>query len=800
MLRHFWNSAIRSLLRNKSTTVINIIGLSISIATFLALVGYVDYQFSYDRFIPDSENVYRLDYYEFQENDPVLQTARSHSRATVLLKEYVPQVKAVTRLYKENCLIFNEQTKITDQKVLWVDSTFFQVFNLPLIEGSPSKCLNAPNSMVISTSQAIAYFGEEDPVGKTLFFNEHLPFVITGVFKDLPKNTSIDFDFLLSWTTLTNYGWTQRDGDFNYPWVFTYILLNENTDLPKVNAAVERLAMNHVTTLEKRNHKGKYKIRPYNKIHFGSKLSGELEPGANIVLLYALFSIAVFILIAAWMNYINLSLVKSIERAEEIGVRKVFGANSRIITAQFMTEALLIAIVTSIAGFMIYKFFTQSIPGLFFEGLQFFGSSSITWFLYVVLIIVGTMLVSAYPAYFIYKFKPTAILKNKLGPENGPAFIYKTLIFFQLFLAVVLVGISLVTSRQMRYIRNFDIGFNHDQTISLRGPASTNSDSLRYNRFVCFRNEVLQHPQFIAATASMNIPGEELRWHDESIHAIGGNNDKKQSFWVGWADEGYLGTFGLTLINGRNFQPREFGNNCLINEEGAKSLGYANSKDAVNTEIINSEGKKFQIIGVIKNFHHESIRKPIEPMVIYYLHPFEFGYYTVRLNSNEGDFLKRLNKIWNKHYPNDPFVYYFMDSFFARQYQEDELFGKLVGLFSIVSILIAGLGLYGIASLTVARRTKEIGIRKVLGASVTNILFLISRDYITLLLLATATAVPISYLLIDKWLESFTYHFLVSWWLLVFPGAIIITITLIILLGKSIRAALANPVDSLRAE
>ena len=375
MLKHYWITAIRNLFRNKLFTAINVIGLSISIAIFLALTGYVRYQFSYDTFYDQGERIYRIDYYEYQQGQPVLQSARTHDRTALLIHEYVPQVEAVTRVYNEKAYVFTEDVKLVDQDMLFVDSSFFKVFKLKLISGSADNALTPPHTLMISKSQARVYFGEADPMGKILFFNERLPFTITGVFEDIPSNSSIDFDFLLSWSTMPFNGWISKDGDFSTPWTFTFVKLRENvTDITAINSAMTAMATEHITSLEKRGHTAEYRLRPYQELHISPDLSGEVKPATNKTLLYAFVSLAVFILVAAWINYINLSLARSLERADEIGIRKVFGATRMAISGQFILEAFLLSLVTFFIGYGSYLLFIGPFAQLIFTDVALLPS------------------------------------------------------------------------------------------------------------------------------------------------------------------------------------------------------------------------------------------------------------------------------------------------------------------------------------------------------------------------------------------------------------------------------------------
>jgi putative ABC transport system permease protein len=800
MLKHYWLTALRNLFRNKLFTGINIIGLSVSIAVFLALTGYVRYQFNFDKFYEGGDRIYRINYYEYQQAQPVLQSARTHDRTALLISEYVPQIEAVTRVYNEKAFIYTEHIRIVDQDMLFVDSSFLKVFKLNMISGDAEKALIAPNSVMISRSQAEAYFGKEDPMGKTIYFNERLPVTITGVFEDIPSNASIDFDFLLSWSTLYFYGWVPREGDFKAPWTFTFVKLRENvTDLSAINSALTAMANKHITTLEKKHHTARQELRAYQDLHTSPDLSGEVKPGTNKALLYSLLSLAVFILVAAWINYVNLSLAQSLERADEIGVRKVFGASRIAISGQFLLEALLISGITFLTGYGLYFIFTGPLSNVLFSNITFLPNSIFTWIIYFTGFVAGTTLVAFYPAHFISKYKPALILNNKLGAGQGKsALLHQVLMVFQLFLSISIVGITIVAGRQIKFMREFDSGFNSGRTISLRAPASTNSDSLRFERYTSFRAEVLQLPAFRSGTASMNIPGQEIRFHDEAVHAVGSKNEKKEPAWIMWVDEGYQETFGLTLLAGRNFNQKEFGNTCMINETAMKALGYHSPMDAINTSIMTSDHKPLTVVGVWKDYHHESVRKTVDPILFFFHHPHEYGYYSFSVQSRHGDYLKDLQNIWKKHYPNDQFTYYFMDHFFEEQYASDELFGRLLSLFSIISVIVASLGLFGMASLAMVKRTKEIGIRKVLGASVWNILVMLSRSYIRLIAISCVFAFPLAYYFTYQWLQGFAYKISIGLWMIVFPGVLVLAITLVTIASQTIRAATANPARSLR--
>lgn len=800
MWKHYLITAVRNLKRQKVFSGINITGLSLGIATFLILVSYVQYEFSYDTWFPNHRNVYRIEYSEKQNNDYILKTSRSHSALSTVAGKQVSEIQYITKAYYEECLLFNDRAK-EHLNCLWVDSSFLNVFDLPLIRGDRNKALVAPFSVAISKSVAHTFFGNEDPIGKTVYFNEHVPLNVSAVYEDIPSNATLQHKFLISFTTLDKMLNWNGYGDFGGPWAFTFVSLYPQSNINAVNSKLGKIASDNISSLRTRHLTGSYSTRPITDTHFATGLTGDIEPVRNKTLLYALLSVAIFILIAAWVNYINLSLAQSFQRADEIVVRKVYGAGLSHITQQFMTEAFLISIITSVIGFSIYFLLQSFLSHYIATNFASTGSFVLTLLMCIPVIMLCTALIAIYPARVIAKYKPAFILKRQYNNGTNKNILQKSLVTFQLCLSVFTIGYTIIAFKQINYMRHFDVGFNADQTISLRGPASRNMDSVRYQHFVAFRNDVLSNSAFSSGTASMNIPGQELRFHDEGIRLQGGNNEKKQSYWISQIDDGYIGTFGLKLLAGRNIEERDRNNGCIVNESAAKALGFATPQQAINANLLSGKDKPMQIVGVMQDYHQESLRKKVEPVIFKFEHPYEFGYYTFRTKTaSRGDALNYLQDVYKKHFPNDPFVFYFMDNFFAKQYESDVIFGKLLALFSIMSIVVASLGLFGLASLNVQLRTKEIGIRKVVGASVSSILLLLSKDYIKLTVIGFIIASPILYYINNQWLSLFSYHITLHWWMFVLPGLIVLLIAWGIVCIQSLKAANVNPVRTLRSE
>ncbi|MDB5013140.1 MAG: transporter permease, partial [Daejeonella sp.] len=465
MLKHYFITVYRNLLKRKLFTLINLVGLSVGMATFLVLISYVTYEFSYDTYLSDSKQIYRVDYYEYQHGETVLKNSRSHTGLSTYLKQNFPEVNYVAKAYNEECLLFNDRAK-AHQKGIWVDSTFLNVFKVKLLEGSRDKALTAPFSMAISKSLANTYFGKQSPIGKVLYFNEHVPFMISAVFEDVPANSSVKFNFLVSMTTLFKLVPDMKpEGDFGGPWVFTYVVLNKNvTDVTKLNASLKTIANENISSLKQRNLTGEYRLRPVSEIHFSQDMTGELEPGKTKVLLHALISVAIFILLAAWINYINLSMAQSFQRAEEIMVRKVYGASVFNISSQFLAEAAIISVVAAFSGFTFYRLLVNFLSVYLsadFAQTQQYHSNSI-WFVLAIIII--TMLSAMFPAKVIAKYNPAFILKKQYNNGSNKNLLRNGLVIFQLFLSIFTIGCTIVAYKQINYMRHFDTGFDEGQT------------------------------------------------------------------------------------------------------------------------------------------------------------------------------------------------------------------------------------------------------------------------------------------------------------------------------------------------
>lgn len=798
---HYLTVALRGLKRRRFATTVNLLGLSLGIATFLIIVSYVRYELSYDSYVPNAEAIYRVDYEEYQDHEVILRSAKSHEALSSDVTHFIPQVTHATKALYEDCLLFNNTAK-SHEKGLWVDSTFFNVFQLKLLQGNAAKALVAPHTMVIARSKAKAFFGDKDPMGQVIYFNEWLPFTITGVFEDVPANASVQYSFLISWTTILElYHKTDGHGTYKSTPTYTFVTLAPGANIATVNQQLTHIANTNIPSLKERNLTAGYSLTPLRQLHFSTGRVGEIEPGSNKFMLYALVSVAIFILIAAWVNYINLSLAQSFQRANEIVIRKVYGAGLMQISNQFLAEAVIIAAITALTGFGMYLLLTAALSGYLGSGFRLTQHLSLHTFGYLLAAMAVVILISLYPARIIARYKPAFILAKQYIKGNNRNYFTNGLLVFQLCLSIFTIAATLVAFRQLHFIRHFNVGFNTENTISLRGPASRNTNDMRHAWYKAFRADAMNNSQMVAGTACLNIPGQEIRKHDETIRLAGGNNDKKYTYWIANIDEGYLPVFGLTLLAGRNITETDKGNGCLVNEAAIKALGFTNPANAVNATIISGKDSRIHIVGVIQDYHQQSVRKAVAPVIFEFRHPKEFGYYTFRVKAaDRSGVLAHLNQVWHKHYPDDPFEYYFMDDFFARQYKDDQLFSKLLGLFSIISVTVAALGLLGMAYFTIIKRLKEISIRKVIGASAWKLVLLVSKDYIRLVILAFIITVPMVWFCVRQWLGTFAYRIDLQWWMLLLPGVAVLLVAWAVTSLRALKAARMNPIIHLKAD
>lgn len=810
MIRNYLKTALRSFLKHRTFTFLNITGLSLGIVASLLILQYVKYERSYDTFHPRASDIYRVEYDFWQNGKLRFECAAAVPAVGAALKTNFPEVERFTRLYPINGIVSydspgNGLIAHREEKMQIADSSVFKVFGWKLLKGTADDVLRGPNKAVISEAAARKYFGATDPMGKRIKVNSDSFYEVTGVFEDIPQNSHIKFDFLFSYETLyepnvapsenaaeTNWGWY----DFN-----TYVLLAPGTDVPALQAKWDNYVYNlRHEDWEKRNNKQAFVLKPMTDIHLYANLLQESEPdergdGDSV---YALTFIALFILIIAWVNYINLSTAKSFDRANEVGVRKAMGAQASQLRKQFFAEAFLVNLFASgialIAVRLLWPLFAQlsgrPIP------VSYMLSGSF-WLLLVGLFVGGTILSGFYPAMVLSRFKPVAVLKGKVVTTSQGSFLRKSLVVFQFWASVMLIVGSIVVFQQLKFMSGQKLGIDIDRTLVIKGPGVV--DSTFQLKSESFKNEALHIAGVKSITSASNVPGDEIYWANGIRRLVGGPEGNIQGYNVG-IDHEYIKGFGLTLVAGRSFDlqhPQER-RNVILNRAMMDALDFKSPEEAIGQKII--QGDTMEVVGVLENYHQMSLKEAVVPLVFRYTPTFARFFCFKVESDNYADILAAVEEPWNRFFPGNPIDYFYLDQFFNRQYEADRQFGSIFSLFTALAIFIACLGLFGLASFLTTQRTKEIGIRKVLGSSVSNIVMLLSRGFIQLVLVATLIAWPLAWYAMDYWLQGFPYRIQLNPLWFVIAGVGVVLIAFLSVGFQTLRAALVNPAKTLKYE
>jgi putative ABC transport system permease protein len=821
MIRNLLVTALRNLRKNKFFSALNILGLGIGMAVFLLIAQYVHFERSYENFIPGKENIYRVKLEVYTGNELSMASAENYPGAGPGLKKELPEVVNFARLYnmgyKNNVIITNENAKpdpiaFRQRRFLYADSTFLPMMGYQMARGDAKTVLAEPFTAVISEKYAKMYFGNDDPVGKTLrlrdddFVNELVN--VTGVFKDLPGNTHLKFDVLFSynslyargeWATLRyREGWRRKD-------MYTFIQLQPGTDPKKIEAKIPAIVAKYKPELKESQVKQTLGLQPLTDIHLRSDLTEEPEPNGNERTVLFLGLIGIFVLVIAWINYVNLSTARALERAKEVGVRKVVGAVKGQLVAQFLTEAALVNLLSVLIAWGLAFLFLSTFNTL--SGLTLDSSFlAQPWFIMLLasLWIGGSLLSGIYPALVLSSFKPITVLKGKLKNNNRGILLRKGLVVMQFMASIALIAGTFIVYRQVKYMTGRDMGMNIDQVLVIERPGIADTSEAVFNSAIeTFRNELKKEPAVYNTSLSFTIPGKQ-REYKVIVKKYGDNTDST-TMRFNSMDYNFLDVFKMKLVAGRNFSkefPNDDDTSVIITEKAAQLLGYKSPQDAVGKTVIipGFGGWKPIIVGVINDYHQLSLKKPLDPSILS-CSLFGGEYYSLRINtSNLPKTMDNVRKAWTTAFAGNPFEYFFLDDYFNKQYENERKFEKLFMVFAILAILIGCLGLFGLSAYTASQRIKEIGIRKVLGASVQDITKMLSTDFLKLVIIAILIASPIAWWAMNKWLEDFAYRINISWWVFAVAGFVALVIAMVTVSFQAIKAAVANPVKSLRTE
>jgi putative ABC transport system permease protein len=808
MFRNYLKVALRNLWKSKGFTAINVIGLAAGLAVCLLIVLYVMDELSYDRFNANADRIYRVDD-DINFNNTQLTAVVSPKPLGVIMVNNYPETEQMTRVQSFNgdVMVKHGANWIQEHHHALADSTFFRVFTFPFIAGDPATALNAPHSVVIDETTARRHFNSTDCVGKVFEMENKNICKITGVIRDMPTQSHFHFNII---ETLTDIG----HGDDN-EWLsnnyVTYLLLKKGTDPAVAQKYIdvvinnylnkELLSMLHTSLgdLSKSGSHFVYRLMPLTRIHLYSQKSYELEANGNINYVYTFSFIAVLILLIACVNFMNLSTARSANRAREVGIRKVAGSTRGYLIAQFLTESILLSLLSMVLALglavALLPLFNQLAGKQLHPGVLF-GPRLLP--IIIGLTLVVGCLAGSYPAFYLSSFQPIQVLKGRIASGFRSSWLRSGLVVFQFWISISLIVGTLVIFRQLNYIHNRDVGFDREQVLLIRN-AYTAGDPVK-----TFYKDILTLAGVSDATLSGDIPSTGAPYSQDAYFREA-SLDPKQAFISTdmTVDDHYVPTLAIKLVEGRNFDIRTFPSDSsvlILNETAVHLLGLRNPLHQLLYKLGNSNRPvPMHIIGVIKDFNYNSLHEKVGPVTLRYGD--NRGMLAVRLRpGNVYPLVREIEARWKKMAPGVPMGYTFLDNDFDRLYHTDQQTGQLTVTFSVFAILIACLGLFGLVTYAAEQRMKEIGIRKVLGAGIGGIMKLLSMDFAQLVLIASLLSFPIAWWGMNLWLQSFAYRVGISWWVFVAAGAAAILIALVTVSFQTLRAAIANPVKSLRSE
>lgn len=826
MLRNYLKLTWRNLNRNKVSSVINIGGLTIGLACVIMIGLYVKEELSYDRFFPDANRIYRVNTHEKIGSDEFIAGHTPPPAARALANQF-PEIESYTRIFMPGdqlirYTIDNDEHSIMEKHLLAVDSNFLQFFGYPLVEGDRNTCLNGPGSIVLTQSAARRYFGEASPLGKNLLLDGYTaPFVVTAVLKDLPEQSSLQFAVLLpveAMATVKRFSWS---------WIWlqmgSYVKLKPGLADPSmavrhieagIPAMIRVQAASAFTRIGqpldaffRKGNQYDVQLQPLTAMHlYSAGIGNRYFPQGDIKYVYIFSAIALFIMLLACVNFMNLATAQSARRAREVGIRKVLGSERKQLMAQFLGEAFAHTFIAAVLAVALASAALPAFNGLSGKSLNlsaFFDLSGVIGIL--VLVLMTAALAGSYPAIYLTSFGPATVMKGRPGGNDAGhgLFTRNTLVVFQFTVSMILVNCTVIVFKQMRFEQSKDLGFDKENLVVVSGAEKLG------NNEEAFRQELLRRPEIAGATISTGLPAMNGFFEDTYVPqeapkttTPGDRGEDLVSFIV---DDDFIPTMKMEMTAGRNFSKSYSDSpSVILNNAAALLMGW---KDPIGKHIIypGGDNTRFTVIGVVKDFHFESLRNPIGPFALFYntskTYSLKASYLAVRLRPGDpAGAITAIRKVWKEFTPDNPFEYSFLDAEYDSLYKADATIGKVFSAFTLLSLAVACLGLLGLALYTAERRTKEIGIRKVLGASVPHVVVMLSKEFLKLVSLAGLIAVPIAWYAMYRWLQDFAYRTTLDWWIFGLTAAATTLVALATVSFQSVKAGLTNPINSLRSE
>jgi putative ABC transport system permease protein len=812
MFRNYILVAVRNLWKRKLFSLINVIGLSVGIACFFLIAANLMDEFSYDNFHENTENLYRVALERIYPDNVVNYAIIPSSLGGAMLNDF-PEVEDMTRIFKIRAnVIFRYDNKTYEEdKLFFVEPKFFEIFNIPLLEGDPAQVFSTPNSLVMTRDTALKYFGDEDAVGKSISTPQG-EFLVSGVCENVPKNSHMELDFAASLAVL---GFDRQPNYVSFS-VYTYVVLSDGTRPKEIEAKlpalVEHYAAGPIQARSGISYKEyiaagngyNYFLQPIRDIHLHSNLTGEIKPNGNITYVYILIAIAIFLIVIACINFMNLATAISVTRAREVGIRKIVGSTRRSIIRQFLLESLVLSFVSLVIAGLMIQIVLPVFNNVARKELEInFISQPLNLVMLLVVGLVVGILAGSYPAFVLSSFHPVTVLKGRFSASRKGIRLRNILVIFQFAISIVLISMTLLISRQMDFMLNRDLGFDKDNLIVVERAYSLGPQG------EAFKQELKGIPGVVDSAGTNATISGGLYFgimfqteQDSEIKTTRGMN----------VDKDFIKTLDLKILDGRGFA-KEFNDsfNVIINEAAIREFGW---DDPVGMRLkrIGDPGERigdFTVIGVVKDFHYNSLHEDIDSFVLFTLpegqpqqqQPPVYTLWNVRIRpENTEATLTAIENTWKKFAPGQPFSSYFMDDMLDDLYQNERISGQIFSIFSMLAIVIACIGLFGLSTYMAEQRTKEIGIRKVLGSTASKIVVLLSKDFAKLVAGAFLIAVPVAYFIMYKWLQDFSFRVNIQFWIFLVAGVAALIVAQFTISFQAIKAANSNPADAIRFE
>ena len=801
MKSYFLKIGFRNLLKNSSFSLINIFGLAAGITAFLLIFSYVRYEKSYDRQHQLSERIYRLRYERSSAEGESVKFASCCPPAAIRIRELYPEVEMIARVFRYRATVIFGDRKFYEERMFFAEPQIFDVFDIGMVTGDPSSGISSANTAFISESCARKYFGSSDPMGQTINVDREMSFVVTGIFRDFPGNSHIKMDIMLSWPNLlTHYG-----PDIEMSWgdtgFFTYLVLNQSADPQvfeeKLRDLVEKdfgeVLRYYKLTLD-------LKVQPLTDIHLNSSFMQELEVNGNRDTVTLLSIIAFFILIIAWVNYINITTARSMTRAKEVGLSKAVGSSRMQLMSRFFVETVLV----NFAAMAISMVFIAAAWPSFsdFTGIPSGDApwqEGWFWITSIVLFACSVVLSGTYPVLVLTSFKTSETLRGRYVSSGSGIVVRKALVTFQFVMAISLITCTILVFRQVQFFRKQDRGIETRNVLAVRAPRVR--DEAFGNKLLTFKEELLKNQAIEMFSVGTEVPGRQILWDAGGIFRVG--SDQSKNYQIIGMDYDYLPLLGAEIVAGRNFD-RSFSDSSslILNETAVRWMGFESPEEAVNQKV-NYWGNIYSVAGVVKDYRQQSPKEEFEPHIFRFMpHGRDVrGFFMIRyLAGNEKQVTELVSSRYAEFFPDNPFDYFFLDDYYEQQYHQERLLGSVFGIFALLAVIITCLGILGLTSFMMLQKKKEISIRKVVGSDTTDIIALFSRDFVVLITVSFIISAPLCWLWVTGWLRNYPVKMDISAWSFIVPFLVALAIALVTI-GLLVRStALESPARNLRVE